>query len=56
VSTFTRAIARVHPIAQVSSSIRVELVVEDVRALALSLSKHLEEMKLDISRAPMNGV
>jgi hypothetical protein len=56
VSTFTRAPTRIHPIPQVSSSIRVELVVEDVRALALSLSQYLEEMKLDISRATMNGV
>jgi hypothetical protein len=56
VSTFTRATARIYPVPQVTSSIRVELVVEDVRALALSLSKHLEEMKLDISRAATNGL
>jgi hypothetical protein len=56
VSTFTRVTARIHPLPQVTSSIRVELVVEDVRALALSLSKHLEEMNLDISRAAMNGL
>jgi hypothetical protein len=56
VSTLTRATARIHPIPQVTSSVRVELVVEDVRALALSLSKHLEEMKLEISQAAMNGV
>jgi hypothetical protein len=56
VSTFTRVTARVHPVPQVTSSIRVELVVEDIRVLALSLSKHLEDMKLDISRAAMNGV
>jgi hypothetical protein len=56
VSTFTRATARIHHIPQVTSSIRIELVVEDVRALALALSQHLEGMKLDISRATMNGV
>jgi hypothetical protein len=56
VSTFMCATARFHFIPQVTSSIRVELVVEDVRALALSLSKHLEEVKLDISRAAMNSL
>jgi hypothetical protein len=56
VSTFMCANARIHFIPQVTSSIRVELVVEDVRALALSLSKHLEEVKLDISRAAMNSL
>jgi hypothetical protein len=56
VSTYTRVTARIHPVSQVTSSIRVELVVEDVRALALSLSKYLDEMKLDISGAAMNGL
>jgi hypothetical protein len=56
VSTFTSATARIHPVPQVTTSIRVELVVENVRALALSLSQHLEEIKCDISRAAMNGL
>jgi hypothetical protein len=56
VSTFVGATARIHLISQVTSSIRVELVVEDVRALVFSLSKHLEEVKLDISRATMNSL
>jgi hypothetical protein len=41
---------------QVNSSIRVEIVLEDVRALALSLTKRLEEINHNASRDAMNGV
>jgi hypothetical protein len=51
----------------VLSSIRVELVVEDVRALSVRLSKHIEEMNREmtkrleaihdeVSRSEMNGM
>jgi hypothetical protein len=45
-----------HIICQVTSSIRVEIVLEDVRALAMSLTKRLEEINNNISRDAMNGV
>jgi hypothetical protein len=56
-----------HEIHQVTSSIRVELVVDDVRALSVRLSKHIEEMKHEmakrlkeihdeVSRSAMNGM
>jgi hypothetical protein len=56
-----------HEIHQVTSSIRVELVVKDVRALSVRLSKHIEEMNREmakrleaihdeVSRSAMNGM
>jgi hypothetical protein len=58
---------RADHIYQVSSSIRVELVVEDVRALSMRLSKRIQEMNRDMAkgieevnreilRASMNGM
>jgi hypothetical protein len=58
---------RAHEVHQVTSSIRVELVLEDVRALSVRLSKHieeinregekrLEEIQDEISRSAMNGM
>jgi hypothetical protein len=35
---------------QIASSLHVELGVDEVQALALSLSKHIEEMNHKISR------
>jgi hypothetical protein len=46
---------RIHIIRQVTSSIRVEIVLDDVRALALSLTKRLEEINNNASRDAMNG-
>jgi hypothetical protein len=58
---------RAHCVDQVTSSIRVELVAEDVRALSMRLSKRTEEMNHEmatrlekiqdeVSRSAMNGV
>jgi hypothetical protein len=58
---------RAHVTHQVISSIRVDLVLEDVRALSVRLSRHIEEMKHEmakrleeihdeVSRSAMNGM
>jgi hypothetical protein len=46
---------RVHSMCQVISSMSIELVVEDVRALCVLLSKHIEEMNRERSQTAMNG-
>jgi hypothetical protein len=39
-----------HEVHQVTSSIRVELVVEDVRALSVRLTKRMEEMNREMAK------
>jgi hypothetical protein len=41
---------RAHDSHQVTSSVRVELVVEDVRALSVRLSKRLEELNHETAK------
>jgi hypothetical protein len=45
-----------HMTCQVTFSIRAEIVLEDVRALALSMSKRIEETNYKTSRDATNGV
>jgi hypothetical protein len=44
-----------HIVHQITSSIRVELMVEDVRALSTRIMKRIEEMNHETSRAAMHG-
>jgi hypothetical protein len=41
---------RAYAIDQVTSSIRVELVIEDVRALSVRLSNRIEELNLETAK------
>jgi hypothetical protein len=45
-----------YPIVQLTSSIRSELFLEDVRALSVRLLKRVEEMNESTSRTAMNGM
>jgi hypothetical protein len=51
----SRIRVRAHSMCQVISSMSVELVVEDVRALCVLLSKRIEEMNRERSQTAMNG-